>query len=487
MKLHLLPALFSVILLAGSVNAAIFTTAPVTSNSSRFWDSSTTWLDNPASPPSGPDDHVIFEGSDARLYLRIRTSELTLGSITYSSTKYNPNRIVAYNTDVTLNVGALAIASGTLNLAPHAASGETGTLTITVNTLTVENDTQLGIGINSNNSLSGFTVTGTSTINGVVHYNGVNGDTPGGKIDLGFVNLSGIITFGQSQSTADAHRTIRTSGLAGSGYFTLNYLAGEAILASATIEIDTEAGTSSTYNGRFRQSNKTAQPEGALTVIKKGEGTQIFTNNESDYLGGTIIQGGILVVANADTTSSYVLGRGATTVENGGTLAGSGFIRTKQAITINAGGKLFPSAHLEDQAVTLTIKGADITVGNTLLEMKAGSSFGFRITDSGNDKIAFSSYREGSFVLAEEGIAIDITGVREGTFTLFTFNDISTPELEQLASRLRTESGFEGYQATFDYTTKALLINITAIPEPSAFFLGSMILLGFAIRRKQNC
>src|SRR4030095_5401048 len=58
---------------------------------------------------------------------------------------------------------------------------------------------------------------------------------------------------------------------------------------------------------------------GVVTMAKVGTGNFFLSNNANDYSGGTLVNGGTLTLVGLNTT-----GPGAVSVNNTGTLAGSG-------------------------------------------------------------------------------------------------------------------------------------------------------------------
>ena len=64
---------------------------------------------------------------------------------------------------------------------------------------------------------------------------------------------------------------------------------------------------------------------GFVKLVKTGTGTENMTSITSNYTGGTDINGGVLL---SNSSNGGALGRGPITVNNTGTLGGSGTIAT---------------------------------------------------------------------------------------------------------------------------------------------------------------
>jgi autotransporter-associated beta strand protein len=146
----------------------------------------------------------------------------------------------------------------------------------------------------------------------------------------------------------------------------------------------------------------------ATSVAKSGGGTWVLTNG-STYSGGTTISAGTLKANNATGSAT---GTGAVTVNNGGTLAGTGAVGG--SVTINGGGTLAPGNSIEtldtgaltfnsgstfaaelNTNVALSV-AADLVNANGNLSIVAGAILS--LVDAGNtilapgDKLTLISY-----------------------------------------------------------------------------------------------
>lgn len=242
---------------------------------------------------------------------------------------------------------------------------------------------------------------------------------------------------------------------------------------------------------------------GGVRVEKTGSNIQILTRNNS-YTGGTLISGGVLSANNTDVSGS-ILGRGAVTVANHGTLAGSGAIilGAGNYTTVQSGGTIAPGAHGLSGFSTLILNNFNKTdSGQSLLKMEEGSAFTFKIDDGGDsDSIIFAYYNEGSVLLEGGQITLNITGtLAEGyVYKLFTFRSggaLTGPLVSSgLTGGLVAGSGFDGYNATFHYDEDGfgglgiISLTVEAIPEPSTAMLVLLPLAAALLRRRRrtNC
>ncbi|HWL54826.1 MAG TPA: autotransporter-associated beta strand repeat-containing protein [Chthoniobacteraceae bacterium] len=226
---------------------------------------------------------------------------------------------------------------------------------------------------------------------------------------------------------------------------------------------------------------------GLVRLEKTGSAVQILSGTGNDYTGGTVISGGHLLV-----NGEQGLGVGAVVVENGGTLGGSGGIGLGDghAITVKSGGKMAPGG-LGTALETLTISGVQSGEAR-LLEMEEGSRFVFRLDASGqSESLRFDHYEAGDLLLAPGGIAVDVSGsLAEGVvYQLFTFYDAEENLISSgLVSGLVAGSGFEGFEAHFDYDEPGkILMTVTVIPEPSvAGLVGAVGLIAIFWKRRRK-
>jgi len=306
--------------------------------------------------------------------------------------------------------------------------------------------------------------------------NTLSGGSPGLEINAGTLKATSL-----SSSTNGSVGVIRTA----SGYTNV-----------AKLLIDGGSGTNTTAFKAIISD----YGDGRLTVEKTGNTIQILNStNGSSYRGGTIISGGVLA-AHSTNLSVSSMGFGAVTVKTNGTLAGSGTIVLKDGnyTTVEAGGTIAPSAHGEGGFSSLRMNNYFnyTNVSHQLLDMEAGSSFTFKLDDSGNnDKILFGYYVAGDVVFGGD-IAVNITGTLSTNvvYQLFHFSSGGTespsPINSGITNGLIGGTGFGGYIPTFHYDEAGYggtgVISMTVIPEPTTTLLLMASLLGTLVFWQRN-
>lgn len=352
-----------------------------------------------------------------------------------------------------------------------------------------------GTSTNSIGGLNAFDVTGKTTVShgaSLINRGVKNRDEVANRIQLGHLDLTGtgVIILGGGGNT---NGTVEVTSLSGSGVVRVSDTGGSGHIGTAgTLHVNSTSESPETFSGTLQDYRVVSQPA-TLTVLKTGTGTQVFSGNNNTYSGTTTINEGVLGVTN---TSGSALGTGRVEVGGTGVLAGKGYIAlgtrlvfadaedeegtpVGNTITVHAGGRIAPSAHLATpEATKLTLNGAN-NLGATILDMEEGSSFTFRL-GAGNtsDSIHFASYHAGGLQLFVGGIDVNVLNAQVGLFNLFTFNSITGTELSQLAELLNAGSGFGGsYQATFLGSGTTLSLQVDAIPEPGQT---ALLLIGLA-------
>lgn len=223
----------------------------------------------------------------------------------------------------------------------------------------------------------------------------------------------------------------------------LNVLSGGA---STNSILTINSTTTDAFNGLV---GGTGANENNIGITKSNTGTLTFTAPNT-YTGGTIINGGTLLVTN---TSGSGLGTGAVAVD-GGTLGGTGAI--SGAVTVNSGGTLAPGASIE----SLDVGSLVLNTGSILsMELGApGTSDLIKVTSSGGLNIA-----GGSVSLSNAG------GLAAGTYTLVDYLDSFTGAVVNLG----TPTGPAGFSYALqdNATNTSIDLVVTAIPEPSTWVL----------------
>ena len=394
--------------------------------------------------------------------------------------------------------GSTALASATINLTGNnnVVSGQYGTSTLLFQSGLGNAFTIGGLTGSGNVSLSTTTLNNTAATpaavalavgnnNGSTTYSGViaDGGASGGsltKVGTGTLTLSGANTYTGgtnvnagilSLGSSGALGSTGTIGLGGgtlqaSASNTTDYSARFSTAASQSYKIDTN-GQSVTWASAL------TSPGG--TLMKSGSGTLTLTSNSSSYSGATTVSAGTLLLNGS-------LGNTAVSVNNTGTLGGSGTIGTgTSSVTVNNGGTLAPgnspgtvivngSAILNSGSIyayqyTGGATAADLVDVNGALTITAGTIL--TLQDLGvytmGDKFTLFAYDSlvgaGTFA----GYADDLSYTVNGGEWLFNYND--------------TSAGLNG-------GTGAGYVTITAVPEPAAVLLGSLGMLVILRRRR---
>lgn len=255
------------------------------------------------------------------------------------------------NGTVVLDGGSITMGTGTVNLASRQGGTQmpgVGTLTMNSGTLTSNN----GIRLNE----------GTSTVSfngGVAVIGGITKSWGGGTAT---VNFNGT-TIRAASTSSDF---FSYNGTQGSGVLNLNIQAGG-------LKLDT--------NGHLVVISQSLAGEGALTKLGEGE---LALGAQNFYAGGTIINGGTLLVMDGAT-----LGLGDITVQNGGALD------FDYAFTLTTGGLVLETGSTFTLDQNLTFGG--LTIGDETFEdgvydySTLKSSYGDIFADGGSGQITVTS------------------------------------------------------------------------------------------------
>ncbi len=191
-------------------------------------------------------------------------------------------------------------------------------------------------------------------------------------------------------------------------------------------------------------------------------GTIVFAGINT-YTGPTTVVGGTLTV-NGSVLNSAI------TVQNGGTLGGTGFIA--QAVTLNNGANLSPG----NSVGTLTVGDLTLTNGvHLLFELGTpGASDLVIVTNALN----FSGMDTNWFVFSVVG------GFGEGTYTLF---DAAAGTMLLGSETNFTNIGGSGLDGYLWLDDAAKDVKLTVVPEPSAATLVFIGLLTMLLVRRRRC
>ena len=400
---------------------------------------------------------------------------------------------------------------------------------------------QIGAAINVTNALRGITVAaGGGTIDtpfNLTWAGPLAGNSPGASLNKtgggtltlkssataasysGIVNVNGgTLTLDGGTAMGDlAAINLSTNNVAlnftGSAGETIGSLAGGLSSATTvTLNLTTTAGgnnLSTTFGGRL---------QGSGTLRKVGTGTMTLINNGNTYSGGTIIDGGTLLLNSIAGSST---GSGTVTVNPGGTLGGTG--AAYGAVTVNSGGHIAPGASIESLgvgALTLnsgaildfelnTVAGVDqgdlLLIGNagglsinggTLNIINAGAMTGgtYKLIDysgslNGNvSNITLGAQPAGftySLVNNTSNTSIDLVVTFPGDFN----GDGSVDGADYVTWRMGlgttyTQSDYDVWRSRFGSTSAAAAsARSAAVPEPTFWMLlsvGASLLLTFS-------
>lgn len=453
--------------------------------STAYWNTASNWtLGNGTGtiPLTEEDKATVTARPGATQNLNVNVDGIHVGELEYTSNSNSTQRLTMANSlNVTYTFQAdrlvkngnftLAIQNGGQSGSPSSA------LVVKIGDLYL-NEGHMELG--ATNSLGEFTVTGNSSIASgrKLILTGVQGN----RIELGHVELAGghLVLGGRGYSSG----IMAVSSLTGTGFVSVSDSSTHNGTAG-TLEINSSNATPATFSGILR--NQASSQDAVLTVVKKGAGTQILSRAAGNtYTGNTTIESGVLAVTN---TSGSGLGAGAVEIKASGVLAGSGFVApgAGQGLVVRAGGAVAPSAHLDSGWATLTLDGANDNGGGVaLLNMEEDSFFTFRF-GAGNqsDRIAFTNYFTEGWEMFSGGIDLNGLNVQEGSFTLFTFNSITDPEIDSLTSLLRVGSGFSGYDADFSWSGDSILLGVSIVPEPGILGLLAAGALLSCLRRRR--
>ena len=324
-------------------------------------------------------------------------------------------------------------------------------------------------------STGGTTNTDIATIpsTGTNQTIGINFNTPTantlylGAIDFTATNNRGI---GDSSNTSG---TLQLNGA------TVNAVSNVIIRNSNTATLtlqptQSNAGVMSVALGNTTDNIINIDSSGGVTissVIKDGPGNHLtlggagtgslILSGPNTYTGGTTINSTTLLANNATGSAT---GTGAVTVNNTGTLGGTGFINSgANNITVNGGGTITGATN--GSVGTLTLAANTLTIEGTYLNDINGASAD-RITLTGN---------------------LDLSSAE-----ILNFNSISAPTAPSytLISYTGTLSGIfdtvqnlpAGY--TIQYNTGE--IDLVAVPEPGTWIGAALALaaIGFTQRKR---
>lgn len=334
-------------------------------------------------------------GSGVHIFNVIQNSaaDFTIGAVISngSSTTATLHKSGTGKLIVTGNAGYTAgtrISEGTLQFGASGASGFPGSGDITNNSSLIFSRSDTVTLIHNILGTGSFTQAGPGELD----------LTTSGSTFTGPVNITGGTLGVTTMNNLGAGTAINISNGA-----TFKFLAN--IDPSVRSMVIGSTGASLDTNG-FDISLGSAFASGSAgSLTKKGAG-KLTLSSPNNYSGGTIVNGGTLLL-----NASGAVGSGALTVNTGATVGGAG--SAAGTAQISSGGVLAPG----NSAVgTLTVGGLTLDTGST-------ATFEFNNTPA-NDQVAVSvagglTINGGAITLVQEGTAIPFTNL--GTYNLISY------------------------------------------------------------------
>jgi autotransporter-associated beta strand protein len=333
------------------------------------------------------------------------------------------------------------------------------TMALYASSVNIANGT-LALGSVNNNNVHEFIVSGLTTIDSSNSNINLYTDTTSfnGGVNMNGGNLNIYTGTGTNLGTVSA------SFLTGSSGVVRVYNVNNS--ASATLTINGTSGTHD-YSGLISDGGNNT-----LSLIKSGASTQSLSSANT-YSGGTLINGGMLLVAN---TTGSATGTGSVTVNVGGILAGGGIIAPSAGENVAVNGTLSPGS---DGADTIAF---DLS-GDSKLSFGSGSQVALNL-GTVSDMISFTSsgdWLEGSGNVTLM-LSLDAGFDYENTYTIF--QNVTTTGFE-----LSNVTGFDdsNYQYNFELVGGNYVLSFQPIPEPSSMALGGVTLLtGCMLRMRKR-
>lgn len=275
------------------------------------------------------------------------------------------------------NISITKSGSGVLTLS--AANSHVSGTTLTSGILRVTNTAGFGSGLVTLNGGTLQLLHNGAGNGDVVTYNTGeirtnSGNTATIHVGNNGANTNNLISLNHSSEYNLGNATLNVTGANGYALEIKTFRAGAGVSGTAILNpttanliLGTVANINSSHTLQLggtssgnRVTDVISNGAGTLTILKTGTSRWTF-EGANTYTGATTINGGTLLFNN--TTSSGA-GTGAVTVNNGGTLGGTG--RITGSIIVNSGGTLAPGASIQSFA-------------SGTLNFNSGSTFGYEI------------------------------------------------------------------------------------------------------------
>lgn len=332
----------------------------------------------------------------------------------------------------------------------------------------------------------------TLTLSGLNTYSG------GTTINAGTLQMSGSGTLGSTSATLqmnggflDLNGTNQAVGALNGSAGTIYNSAPSGGGGAKTFTVGT-GDTSGSFSGTITDHDPGGS--GFVKLVKVGTGTETLTSTTSNYTGGTDINGGVLI---SNSSNGGALGRGTINVNSGGTLAGAQTIDSASPINVNSGGTLMPGitntsgsfAKLNTGAVTLasgSTLAVDINGGTGGLGTgNGGAGVAYdqinvtgKITLAGSLSLSFGST---PLAIGDKFYIMLYTGLTNESGMFFNTTNSGTTYTQGPDTFLVNYA-----DPTIGGGMEAISLEVTAIPEPGTWIVGSLALLavGYTQRRR---
>ncbi len=358
-------------------------------------------------------------------------------------------------------------------------------------------DTAVAIRLGTNTTLSG-TITlkadsaiggGSGTISGQIQgvYQLTIGRAATGGAATGLITLTGDNTYTGATNIAESTLQLGNGGTTGS----INSTSGINIASGASLK------TSRSDSLAVTQS---ITGSGTVEVANTSTGTTVFTSNSNTYSGTTTVTSGALQVGTAGVGAT---GTGAVTVQNGGTILGTGVV--KGASFTASSGAMVQAGDGTAQSNYGTLTFTPVS-GSGNFSFQSGSSVILGINPGGTgDKLVFDGLSAGT--LSFNGnltvTASGYTPVQATTFDLIDWSNVNTTSFDSRFSA----SSYAGYLlgngddnlgfdlpdisgSGFAWDIRNFMINgsistISIVPEPGRMLFLALGIGGLLARRRR--
>lgn len=294
----------------------------------------------------------------------------------------------------------------------------------------------------------------------------------------GTLDISGNITtaaeaLGLSGNGVGSNGALRNSSGNNtySGAITLNAASqihsdtGTLILDVTSGNAISSSGAAVTFGGAGNIEVRDPISLGSGSLTKEGSGTLTLEAGGS-YTGTTTVSNGKLILNGNISTSS-------TTVQSGGTLAGTG---TSGPLTVQNNGTLAPG----NSAGTLWVDGGLGLNESSILHFEF-NPLNQAIGSNINDLVSVTGNLTLNGLLNVTSTAGSFNTVTSGSWRLFNYTGALTDNLLTINTLPELANG---YSWTIDTTTSGQ-VNLAVVPEPSALLLGGLGILACLRRRRQ--